>query len=108
MIYINDGRGDDFLGSTHCTEFLFLQSTEQIDEEAGMDQPRHPHIEAAGREKNARGQHRLQLKTDGERNSAEGFQPWSLVGNTRRIVGNARRTALTKPSKKGPAPLRWL
>jgi len=39
VIYINDGRGDDFLSSTHCTQFLFLQSTEQIDEEAGMDQP---------------------------------------------------------------------
>jgi hypothetical protein len=39
VIYINDSSGDDFLSFTYCTQFLFLQSTEQIDEEAGMDQP---------------------------------------------------------------------
>ena len=39
VIYINDGGGCDFLSFIYCTQFLFLQSTEQIDEEAGMDQP---------------------------------------------------------------------
>jgi hypothetical protein len=79
---------------------------ERIDEEAGMDQPWHPRIEADGRQKDARSQHRPQLKADGECDPAEGFQPWPFVGNARRIVGNTRRTALTAEQKRsGPVAL---
>lgn len=57
-----------------------------------MDQPRHPHTEATGWQKNACGQYRPDFKANGERDSAKGFQPWPLIGNARRRDNRAKKS----------------
>ncbi len=57
-----------------------------------MDQPRHPHTEATGWQKNACGQYRPDFKANGERDPAKGFQPWPLTGNARRRDNRAKKS----------------
>jgi hypothetical protein len=53
--------------------FEVIQSMELINEETIVVSERHSHVEAAGRQKNASGQHRANFKEDRRCNAAKGF-----------------------------------
>src|SRR5262249_24111663 len=67
-------------------------------------------VEAAGQQENARSQHRPQFEADRKCHPAEGFQPWSLVGNAQwpAWIGRTKRSGpvaqALKVAKRGRTP----